>query len=74
MEKPSTQAEFYSNLESLRASFNARGPELEVTLRDPELNLEGFIVVWNTAISKNGPLPLCGKGVHVLEKAFPSMR
>ncbi|MCF7981201.1 MAG: hypothetical protein K9K86_04400 [Pseudomonadales bacterium] len=62
MEKPSTQAEFYSNLESLRASFNARGPELEVTIRDPDLNLEGFIVVWNTAISKNGPLPLCGKG------------
>lgn len=62
MEKPSSQAQFYSNLESLRAIFNARKPELEVTLRDPDLDLEGFVVVWNTGISVNGPLHRCGKG------------
>ena len=62
MEKPSTQAEFYSNLESLRSSFALLKPELEVTIRDPSIDLEGFVVVWNTGISKDGPLPYCGKG------------
>lgn len=62
MDKPSTQSEFYSNLESLRSGFGLLKPELEVTIRDPSLDLEGYVVVWNTGISGEGPLPFCGKG------------
>ena len=31
-------------------------PELEVTVRDPALGVEGYVVVWNTGISVGGPL------------------
>jgi glutamate dehydrogenase (NAD(P)+) len=37
-------------------------PELEVTLRDPALGVEGYVVVWNTGISVGGPLEGCAKG------------
>ncbi|MCG3168819.1 MAG: Glutamate dehydrogenase [Pseudomonadales bacterium] len=62
MEKPGSTAGFYENLEVLRASFAGRKPELEATLRDPAIGLEGHVVVWNTGISLHGPLPGCGKG------------
>ena len=35
---------------------------MEVTLRDPALGVEGYVVVWNTGISVGGPLERCGKG------------
>ncbi|HTT36415.1 MAG TPA: Glu/Leu/Phe/Val dehydrogenase dimerization domain-containing protein [Burkholderiales bacterium] len=54
--------QFYSELDALRAGFDAMAPELEATVRDPALGVEGYIVVWNTGISVGGPLERCGKG------------
>jgi glutamate dehydrogenase (NAD(P)+) len=53
---------FYAELKSLQAFFEAMRPELEVTVRDPELGVEGYVVVWNTGISVGGPLERSGKG------------
>lgn len=53
---------FLSELEELKARFEAMDPELEVTLRDPAADVEGYVVVWNTGISEGGPLEYSGKG------------
>lgn len=53
---------FYQELEALKQEFESMKPELELTVTDPEMGIEGFVVVWNTAISKNGPLFSNGKG------------
>src|SRR5215470_9400508 len=53
---------FYAELKALKDYFEATPPELEVTARDPALGVEGYVVVWNTAISVGGPLEGCGKG------------
>ena len=49
-------------LEELELRFNEDRPELELTVRDNELGLEGYLVVWNSAPGKRGPLGPCGKG------------
>lgn len=54
--------DFSFELKSLQERFNSMRPELEVTVRDDALDVEGYIVVWNTAISRAGPLPNCAKG------------
>ena len=56
------RAAFYVELQRLKQHFEAMQPELEVTLRDPALDVEGYVVVWNTGISVGGPLPGCAKG------------
>src|SRR4249919_3498068 len=53
---------FYAELKTLRDYFEAMAPELEVTVRDSALGVEGYVVVWNTGISVGGPLERCGKG------------
>jgi glutamate dehydrogenase (NAD(P)+) len=58
----SGQHAFYAELEALKDYFDAMAPELEVTLRDPGLGVEGYVVVWNTAIAAGGPLEGCAKG------------
>ena len=37
-------------------------PELELTIRDPEMGVEGWVVVWSTLNCKDGPLGRVGKG------------
>ena len=54
--------EFFAILGDLQERFEALKPELEVTVRDPAMGVEGHIVVWNTGISIGGPLEACGKG------------
>lgn len=54
--------EFYSQLASLKARFADMKPEFETTVRDPELGVEGYVVVWNTQISVGGPMERSGKG------------
>ncbi len=54
--------DFERRLHQLQEHFNATPPELEVTVRDPAYGVEGYVVVWNTAISRSGPLPNCAKG------------
>jgi glutamate dehydrogenase (NAD(P)+) len=53
---------FYAELDALQREFVSMQPELEVTVRDPALGVEGYVVVWNTGISVSGPLERCGKG------------
>jgi glutamate dehydrogenase (NAD(P)+) len=59
---PATAAEFRKELAVLRDRFKAMEPELEVTVRDPDLGVEGYVVVWNTGISVGGPVHRSGKG------------
>jgi glutamate dehydrogenase (NAD(P)+) len=59
--------EFLAQLEVLKQHFAAMPPVLEVTLRDPSMQVEGYIVVHNTEISLKGALAGlekqgCGKG------------
>lgn len=54
--------EFYTKLNELENKFSKMKPELEMTLRDPKLDVEGYVVVWNTDISVGGKLERCGKG------------
>lgn len=59
--QPSRDA-FYSELNALKERFAAMQPEIETTLRDPAMGVEGYVVVWNTAISIGGPMERAGKG------------
>lgn len=63
-----TREEFFAILDDLREKFEAMKPELEATVRDPALGVEGYVVVWNTGISVGGPLEACGKGGTRLTK------
>ncbi len=58
----STRQEFFELLQHLEDKFQKLEPELEVTVRDPDMDLEGYVVVWNTFASIGGPLGRCGKG------------
>jgi glutamate dehydrogenase/leucine dehydrogenase len=62
MKQQTNKGEFLAELLVLKDRFETLKPELEVTVRDPALGVEGHIVVWNTAICKGGPLEFCGKG------------
>jgi glutamate dehydrogenase (NAD(P)+) len=42
--------------------FNSMQPELALTVADPSLGMEGYVVVWNTKIAGDGPLAGVGKG------------
>lgn len=59
----SSAEEFYRVQQELLDRFNAMQPELEVTVRDPEMGVEGFVVVWNTRICAGGPFDNDGKGM-----------
>lgn len=59
---PDSAEAFRKELAELRQKFQSMTPELEVTVRDPDMGVEGFVVVWNTGISRGGPLHNCGKG------------
>lgn len=62
MESVSTRSVFFERLAELDKSFNRLQPELELTVRDPELDLEGYVVVHSTLAARGGPLGRCGKG------------
>jgi glutamate dehydrogenase (NAD(P)+) len=53
---------FYAELKALKDYFDGMAPELEVTVRDPALGVEGYVVVWNSGITAGGPLEGCAKG------------
>ena len=57
-----SEAQFKQELEELERSFNNLAPELEITVRDPLLGVEGFVVVWNTPRDDTGDLAPFGKG------------
>ena len=55
-------------LNEFQTRFEGEGALLELTLRDHAMDVEGYVVVWNTAICKGGPFdrgamqPGMGKG------------
>jgi glutamate dehydrogenase (NAD(P)+) len=53
---------FLANLARLESNFAALKPELEVTVWDPAVGVEGYVVVWSTLPAVGGPLGRCGKG------------
>ena len=53
---------FLKELVDFQERFKSLKPELEVTVRDPSIGLEGFVVVWSTLAAKNSPLGRYGKG------------
>ena len=57
-----SQEEFLIHYNDFKARFARMQPEKEVIVRDPEMDVEGYVVIWNTGISKDGPLGRCGKG------------
>lgn len=60
--KFSNSAEFLDMYKTLKDKFERMDAELEITVRDSAMGVEGYIVVWNTAISRGGELDGCGKG------------
>lgn len=58
----SNKDKFIKEFEELKLKFAQMSPELEVTVRDPEMDVQGYVVVWNTKISLGGVLDGCGKG------------
>lgn len=59
---PESRQEFLAALETMNIRFQAMQPAMEVTLSDSALGVEGFVVVWNTAICRDGELYSNGKG------------
>lgn len=57
-----SQQDFSVELAELERAFSNLEPELELTVRDPEMKVEGYVVVWSTLAAKGGPLGRCGKG------------
>jgi glutamate dehydrogenase (NAD(P)+) len=53
---------FRRSLAELENQFNSLEPELELTVHDHELDVEGHVVVWCTRNAIDGPLGRCGKG------------
>jgi len=54
--------QFNSHLKILESEFTQLEPEVSETLHDPDLGVEGYVVVWNTDISVGGPVERMGKG------------
>ena len=56
------RVEFEDRLKEYEDRFKAMEPEMELTIRDPELGVEGWVVVWSTLNCKDSPLGRVGKG------------
>jgi len=59
---PATKEQFDQVFSDFKKRFDAMEPEVEEIVRDPAMGIEGYVVVWNTGISKGGKLEGCGKG------------
>lgn len=62
MSTQTTTEAFLQKLRELDQLFSALQPELELTVRDPDIGLEGYVVVHSTLTSRGGPLGRIGKG------------
>ena len=60
--KLENKSDFEREFITLKDKFNAMQPELSLTVTDPALDVEGYVVVWNTKISQGGGLSGAGKG------------
>lgn len=59
---PTDSDSFLEELTALQRQFEDTKPELELTVRDPALGVEGYVIVWNTIADSGNPLGRCGKG------------
>ena len=57
-----TNTEFLTELHERQRVFDSLAPEMEVTVRDPSLDVEGYVMVWSTLAVVDGPLGRVGKG------------
>ena len=57
-----SEAAFLTELHERQLAFDALQPEMELTVRDPDLGVEGHVIVWSTLAVKDGPLGRVGKG------------
>jgi glutamate dehydrogenase (NAD(P)+) len=57
-----TRNDFIQKLNHYDSQFNKLQPELELTIRDPEMEIEGYVVVHSTLAARGGPLGRVGKG------------
>jgi len=55
--------DFLNSFNVLKSRFNQMEPEFELTVRDSNAGVEGFVVVWNTGICKGGYFDRGGVGV-----------
>jgi glutamate dehydrogenase/leucine dehydrogenase len=55
--------DFRIRFEHLKNRFNEMEPEVEITVRDSSVGVEGFVVIWNTGICKGGYFDRDGVGV-----------
>jgi glutamate dehydrogenase (NAD(P)+) len=62
MQPTGNSAAFRAELQELTTRFENLKPEVELTVRDPELGVTGHLVVWSTLAARKGPLGACGKG------------
>jgi len=54
--------EFARQLTEFEQRFDSLRPECELIVRDVELGVEGYVVVWSTLAARSGPLGRIGKG------------
>ncbi len=59
----STANDFHTEFTELKQRFMMMEAELELTIRDPQHGIEGFVVVWNTKICEGGPFDRNGVGI-----------
>jgi glutamate dehydrogenase (NAD(P)+) len=57
-----TDATFLQELHERQRAFDALAPEMELTIRDPAMGVEGHVIVWSTLAVQDGPLGRVGKG------------
>lgn len=57
-----TDSMFLAQLHERQRAFDALEPELEMTVRDPAMGVEGHVIVWSTLAVQDGPLGRVGKG------------
>ncbi len=55
--------DFLKEFSNLKNRFIHMEPELEVTVHDPDNDVTGYVVVWNTKICEGGPFDRNGKGI-----------
>ncbi len=62
MTSHTTATAFRTALDAYAKRFQDLAPEMEAILRDPDMGIEAYVVVWNTKISSGGPVAYSGKG------------
>lgn len=60
--KPQSKEHLYEVLETFERKFAQSKPQMQITLCDPQADLEGYLVIWNTVDTGHADLGRCAKG------------